>query len=491
MISRGISNKLDTFPELLQTVQTLELAYLSGEYLRDILLDRKSDRLAEISTPLTIKEIKAKLPNRLVFVDERRGVCRHHRGIVIRSMNYLEFRNGYPTRVFTEDPKEDARHRDFTVNSLFYDALTDQLLDFYDAEKDLRECVIRFVDDSVQRLREDKARILKLFKLLAILGKDWKPDISSYLAISDFPLQVGLVTSDAIRKELWEVMTQADAPSIFFRYLEQSGTLVHVFPELYHAIGLTQSNKAVGLDLFDHLMYAIDSVPKRKVRIRFAALLHDIAKPYTKIIDRKGDLHFYGHDRVGAFKAEGILFRLRFPKAFVKGVSHLIRHHLFDASPRLSVGSLRKLIHKVGPDNIYDLLDLREADRYGTGRPDISMYKVDLMRRKVGRELRTITINSRNLEISNIQINRIVQPKPGEDVSGIGRQYLLDQVKKKRTRNTNYELINRLENLMRRNCPYGNVYLLDVQCRVLENTAERFEDGKLQCGVFCGWKCRE
>src|SRR6185369_12823606 len=134
--------------------------------------------------------------------------------------------------------------------------------------------------------------------------------------------------------------------------------------------------------------------------VRWAALLHDIGKPATRV-ERDGEGTFYDHQNVGADLAMLLLARLRFPSAFRDQVVHLIRQHMFDYRPEWSDGALRRWLRKVGPDQVADLFDLRIADALGNGRRPGFPRQLTALRARIDRLL----AGSRALTVADLAID--------------------------------------------------------------------------------------
>jgi putative nucleotidyltransferase with HDIG domain len=124
------------------------------------------------------------------------------------------------------------------------------------------------------------------------------------------------------------------------------------------------------------LQHAADK--KWPLSVRLAALLHDIGKPATREwSEEKNDWTFYGHDMVGARMAKKILSELRFSKEMITKVESLIRWHMFFSDPdAITLAAVRRLIARVGPENMDDLINLRVCDRIGTGRPKAHPFRL-------------------------------------------------------------------------------------------------------------------
>ncbi len=157
--------------------------------------------------------------------------------------------------------------------------------------------------------------------------------------------------------------------------LQKTGLLAYVIPELENGVGIAQNRHHIHT-IYTHCVLALKFCPSKKLEVRLASLLHDIAKPQTK--RGEGEFAtFYNHDHVGARVAKKILERLRFSNEVIEKVSLLIDNHMFYYNPEeVGDASVRRLIKKVGLENMKDLIDVRIADRLGSGTPKAKPYKL-------------------------------------------------------------------------------------------------------------------
>ncbi|KKT16201.1 MAG: hypothetical protein UV99_C0021G0006, partial [Parcubacteria group bacterium GW2011_GWC1_43_61] len=160
-----------------------------------------------------------------------------------------------------------------------------------------------------------------------------------------------------------------------------SGLLKHILPEVEEGFAVGQ-NKHHIYTVWEHNLLALDWAVKHNYKLenRLASLLHDVGKPKTKRGDGL-DSTFYNHEVVGAKMTAKILERLKFPKKFIEKVVLLVRYHLFYYNvEEVSESSVRRLVKNVGPENMDDLLEVRIADRKGSGVPKAEPYKLRHLR---------------------------------------------------------------------------------------------------------------
>ncbi|MBU4030879.1 HD domain-containing protein, partial [Patescibacteria group bacterium] len=189
--------------------------------------------------------------------------------------------------------------------------------------------------------------------------------------------------------------------------------LKYIIPELEKGIGVAQNRHHI-YSIYRHCVLALKFGAKRKygLEVRLAALLHDIAKPQTK--RGQGEYStFYNHDIVGARFAANILQRLRFPKKTIEKVAHLVRNHMFVYGvDEVSETGVRRLLRRVGRENMGDLLKLRITDRLGSGCPKAVPYKLrhlEYLIEKVSKD----PISVKMLKINGDDLMKILETKPG------------------------------------------------------------------------------
>ena len=197
------------------------------------------------------------------------------------------------------------------------------------------------------------------------------------------------------------------------------GLLKYIIPELEEGWGVTQ-NKHHIYDVYEHSLRSLDYAAKRGFNkyVRLAALLHDVAKPRVK----KGegpDATFYNHEIVGAKMVCQILGRLRFPKKDIEKIAKLVRYHLFYYNVgEVGESSVRRLLRRVGRENIEELIQVRMCDRIGSGCPKAEPYKLRHLRyviEKVSQD----PISVKMLKVSGEDVMRILEIGPGPRVGEV------------------------------------------------------------------------
>ncbi len=262
---------------------------------------------------------------------------------------------------FAPTIEEDLARRDFTVNGMAIDVQSGTLVDPFDGTGDIQRQVIRAIGEPQERFSEDSLRVLRAIRFAVQL--DFSIEARTLSAIRECGAGIARVSLERIRDELLKMLQAGDAARAL-RLMRETGLLEYVLPELLEGVGVAQDSEAAP-DVFEHLLLSTNGAAAERPDIRLAALLHDIAKPRTRVEDEDGAVHFYGHDEQSAQMAVEILGRLRLPKREIDHVAHLIRHHMFSYSPEWSDAAVRRFVARVGRDKVDDLLLLRAADTYG------------------------------------------------------------------------------------------------------------------------------
>jgi putative nucleotidyltransferase with HDIG domain len=295
--------------------------------------------------------------------------------------------------------------------------------------------------------------------------------------------------------EIRKIFTRCKKPSIVFNTLKDTELLDVLFPEMVPSIGLDQSAKTTHyLDLYQHTMFALDSIVETtdKVElIRVAALFHDIGKPHTETFTNRGR-HFFNHEIIGKELAEQVLYKWGYPATFRKKVGLLISNHLFNLKSTDSKTAIKKFILRVGPDLIHSLLDLRIADINGVPQSK-SLYQINNLRRKINEELTIISPKNAKLALSDDELSEILvnytEPNLLDQSIARSKSFLLSKIFLGRVHNKKPNLRKTLKQVLEITCPLDKPHLLYTWESIQTGTSDTFQDGKLKCGVYCGFNC--
>jgi len=250
----------------------------------------------------------------------------------------------HPDKVrFTKDPREDVERRDFTINGLLLDPVTNEVLDFVGGRNDLDAGIIRSIGDPDQRFAEDKLRMLRAVRFAARFGYTIEPE--TLQAIQKLASQIEQVSRERVRDELSKMLTEGHARPAFL-LLDETGLLHEVLPQIEAMKGVQQPPQfhPEG-DVFVHTLLLLDKLPHPcPATLAWGALLHDVGKPATFRIapDR---IRFDGHVDVGVKIAEDICHRLRFSNDDTDQILALVDNHMrFAHVQRMNESTFKRFV---------------------------------------------------------------------------------------------------------------------------------------------------
>ena len=408
-------------------------AYIVGGCVRDLLIGHEPKDW-DIATSARPEEIQKLFPesiyeNRFGTV----GIKTKSRNPHLQIVEATTFRTEtvysdkrHPDKIeFAKTIEEDLARRDFTINALAL-ALKPKLylIDPFAGQKDLKEKIIRAVRDPEARFKEDALRLMRAIRFNVELGQrnGWKIEEETFKAIKKNASNLRYISKERIRDELIKILMAPEAAEGIL-LLEKAGLLKFILPELEEGIGVTQ-NKHHLYTVFEHNVYSLAYAAQKNysLAVRLAALLHDIGKPRAKRGEGK-DATFYGHEVLSAKLSQKILERLKFPTDLINKVVTLVRYHGFVYEVGVTTdSSLRRLLVKVGKDNIEELAKVREADRIGSGCPKALPFKLRyfLFRiEKILKEQKGEEPSLKMLKIDGHEVMKILKISPGPKVGYI------------------------------------------------------------------------
>lgn len=356
-------------------------AYLVGGCVRDMLLVREPKDW-DVATDAKPAEVQKLFPESVYENDFGTvGVKTESEDLRVKIIEITTYRiegkytdQRHPDEVkFATNVEDDLSRRDFTVNAMAMDMKGD-VIDPFGGARDIKERALRTVGASEERFSEDALRLMRAVRFSVEL--DFEIEMNTRRAIIKLAGGLEAIAKERIRDELTKIlMTPNAAKGIIL--LEELDLLRYVLPELREGIGVGQ-NKHHIYTIFEHNVRALDYAARENYSlvVRMASLLHDVGKPKVKG-GVGADATFYQHEYVGARMAVKALDRLRFSKDFVEQVAHLVRMHMFYYDTGvISPAGVRRLVVRVGPENIDDLLKVREADRIGSGVKKAVPYRL-------------------------------------------------------------------------------------------------------------------
>ncbi len=368
---------------------------------------------------------------------------------------------------FAETLAEDLSRRDFTMNALalkisnFKFQISNEsqtknhlptgqagklkteyeIVDLFDGQNDIKNKIIRTVGNAEERFDEDALRMMRAVRFHSQLG--FQIEEKTLAAIKKFSEHMQHISQERIKDELTKIIL-SNNPAEGIEMLHETGLLNFVIPELETGFGIAQNRHHIHT-IYKHCVLALKFCPSKKLEVRLASLLHDIAKPQTK--RGEGEFAtFYNHDHVGARVARKILQRLKFSNDVIQKVSLLVDNHMFYYNPEeVGEASVRRLIRKVGLENMKDLMDVRIADRLGSGVPKAKPYKLrhfEYVIEKVSKD----AVSVKMLKINGNDLMKDLRIAPGPKIGAI-LDVLLAEVIEDATKNEKEFLLTRAKEL--------------------------------------------
>ena len=345
-------------------------AWLAGGAVRDILCGATAQDF-DVATDALPEQVVALFP-RVIPTGMQHGtvtVLSGQHKVEVTTFRgegpYLDGRR--PSSVsFLGDIDGDLARRDFTVNAIAWDPIAGVLRDPFSGLEDLRRRRLRAVGDPLARFREDGLRPLRAVRFASTLRLALDPP--TRLAIPEALDVFARVAMERVRDELSKLLVRGAPPSRGLRLLLRSGLLAHIVPELLESVNFGQ-NRFHRWDVWRHTLRCVDAAPPDLV-VRLAALLHDVGKPRSAAPKEgaPGEHTFYDHEKLGARLTTDILERLKFPRRETERVALLVAEHNWHYLPEWNDGTVRRVLARIGPEELPALWKLRRADLRARGR---------------------------------------------------------------------------------------------------------------------------
>lgn len=319
---------------------------------------------------------------------------------------------------------DDAKRRDFTVNTLLRNLHTGQILDPLGCGvRDLEGRVLRTPLEPRATFSDDPLRMLRAVRFRWQIGLT--PTEGLYAAVRAERERLKIISHERIQDELNRMLLLEDADRCLSDLLE-TGLLSVLAPEIEAMVGTDQRSDYHYLDVWEHTLLVLRVCPNGDLCLRLAALLHDVGKPPTRSLDSEGRIRFFGHEREGEILARRFLRRLKYPNELTDTVCLLVRNHMrLTGFEKWTPAASRRLVRDLG-ENLERLFSLVDADRKGHrgGVPDTD---IDMIRASVEAVTRKSPPSTWKSPLSGEEIQKFLGIGPGPEV-GRWKAFLLEEV---------------------------------------------------------------
>lgn len=322
--------------------------------------------------------------------------------------------------------QDDAKRRDFTLNTLLQSLDTGEITDpLGRAFADIDAGIIRTPTDSKLTFQDDPLRMLRAVRFAARFGFTIEP--FTWKAVRQSAPRLSIISAERIREEFCKTLMTARAP-LGLTLLQDSGLLEQFAPELTAMVGVTQ-NEFHAYPVWEHTLIALGNLPPgASLTLRLATLCHDIGKPPAKGIGDDGRIHFYGHAETGAEITRRLMTRLKFSNDEIAAVTKLVVQHMRigEYKPLWTDAAVRRLIRDLGP-HLDDLFEIHRVDVSALSPEHTDISRARELRARMAPIQEAQDISTLTSPLNGQELMARLGLRPGKQLGAV-KEYLVNEV---------------------------------------------------------------
>jgi len=411
----------------------LELeVYIVGGYVRDLILNRKNEDIDFLVVGDVLKfsrELASSLGIEDIVIYKTFGTAHFtYQGLNLEFVGARKesYRKSSRKPEVSEGTfSDDISRRDFTINTIALQINKDdygKVIDSFDGISDINKKIIKTPLNPDVTFDDDPLRVLRAFRFASQLN--FEVDASILKSAEKLRDRLSIVSQERITDEFLKIL-KSPKPSIGLNLLQSTKVMEVIFPEISKMIGVEQRKDYHHKDVFYHTLEVVDNISKKTdaVWLRFAALVHDIAKPKTKKFVEGTGWTFHGHEELGARMVKSIFRRMKLPLNKLNYVEKLVRLHLRPialVNDEVTDSAIRRLIVTADED-LEDLITLCRADitSKNPGKVERYLYNYEIVMKKVLEVQEKDELRAFQSPVSGEVIMEVCNLKPSKKVGEI------------------------------------------------------------------------